>query len=316
MSDYFVHPLADVQTGRIGRDTKIWQFCVVLPGASVGANCNICASCFIENDVVVGDNVTVGNGVSLWDGMRVENDVFIGPNAVFTNDKLPRSKRGAGACAQTVLKRGAFVGANATILPGVTLGENCVVGAGAVVTRSVPPNAIVAGNPACIRGYAGGGTDRKVPILGSPGEAPQRPAKIDTPVKGVTVHLLPEIEDMRGNLTVGNFMAEIPFVPRRYFIVHHVPSKQIRGEHAHRRSHEFLVCVQGTCSAVVDDGSERLEVLLDSPCKGLYVPPMVWGIQYRYSADAALLVFASDPYDPAGYIRTYSEFLAEIRPRA
>jgi len=143
-----IHPLADVQSNEIGEGTRIWQFCVVLAGAKIGANCNICAQVLIESDVVVGNNVTIKSGVQLWDGVRIEDNVFLGPNATFTNDLLPRSKVYPESFLQTVVKKGASIGANATILPGVTIGENAMVGAGAVVTKNVPENSVVVGNPA------------------------------------------------------------------------------------------------------------------------------------------------------------------------
>jgi UDP-2-acetamido-3-amino-2,3-dideoxy-glucuronate N-acetyltransferase len=144
----FVHHLADVAESAIGEDTRIWQFVVILKGARIGAGCNICAQVLIEGDVIVGDRVTVKSGVQLWDGLRVEDDVFIGPNATFTNDKHPRSRQHPGSFPQTVVKTGASIGAGAVILPGVTIGEGAMVGAGAVVTRDVPPGAVVVGNPA------------------------------------------------------------------------------------------------------------------------------------------------------------------------
>lgn len=147
-----IHPLADVQSGQIGQGTSIWQFVVVLPGATIGADCNICSHCFIENDVVVGDRVTIKNGVQLWDGLRVEDDVFIGPNVTFTNDIFPRSKAGFTILV-TRIAQGATIGANATILPGLTVGEKAMVGAGSVVTKDVPARAVVAGNPAKIIKY-------------------------------------------------------------------------------------------------------------------------------------------------------------------
>ncbi len=143
-----IHPLADVQSKFIGDGTNIWQFCVVLPEAQVGDNCNICAQVFIENDVIIGDNVTIKNGVQLWDGLRIENNVFIGPNVTFTNDRYPRSKQYPDCFSVTVVKAGASIGANATILPGVTIFEDALVGAGAVVTKDVPAGATVVGNPA------------------------------------------------------------------------------------------------------------------------------------------------------------------------
>lgn len=138
-----IHPLADVQSKNIGENTNIWQFCVVLPKAIIGKNCNICSNCFIENDVVIGDNVTIKNGVSLYDGIRVEDDVFIGPNATFCNDKYPKSKNRDFKLDPIIIKKGASIGANATILPGVIIGENALIGAGSVVTKEVKSNAII-----------------------------------------------------------------------------------------------------------------------------------------------------------------------------
>lgn len=146
-----IHPLADVQTVNIGEETSIWQFCVVLRGAQIGKNCNICANVFIENDVVIGDNVTVKCGVQIWNGIIIEDDVFLGPNVTFCNDKYPKSKQYPDQFPQTRIARGASIGANATILPGITVGEGAMVGAGSVVTRDVPPHTTVVGNPAEVR---------------------------------------------------------------------------------------------------------------------------------------------------------------------
>jgi UDP-2-acetamido-3-amino-2,3-dideoxy-glucuronate N-acetyltransferase len=148
-----IHPMADVQSVTIGHRTRIWQFCVVLRGAVVGDDCNICSHCFIENDVRIGDRVTVKNGVQLWDGIVLEDDVFVGSNVTFTNDPFPRSQKRRKDPLRTVVRRGASIGANATILPGLTLGEHCFVGAGAVVTTDVPDRAVVVGNPAKIIRY-------------------------------------------------------------------------------------------------------------------------------------------------------------------
>lgn len=140
--------MTDVQSINLGAGTSIWQFCVILPGAQIGEDCNICSHCFIENDVRIGDRVTVKCGVQLWDGIRVEDDVFIGPNVTFTNDKRPRSKQYPSMFHQTIICKGASIGANATILPGIEIGAGAIVGAGAVVTRSVEAGRIVVGNPA------------------------------------------------------------------------------------------------------------------------------------------------------------------------
>ncbi|WP_269633919.1 acyltransferase [Pelomonas sp. BJYL3] len=149
-----IHPLSDVQTSAIGPGTRVWQFCVILPGARIGADCNINAQVLIENDVVLGDRVTVKSGVQLWDGLRVADDVFIGPNATFTNDPTPRSKQYPASFQTTRIERGASIGANATILGGVTIGEGALIGAGSVVTRDVPAGELWVGNPARSRGPA------------------------------------------------------------------------------------------------------------------------------------------------------------------
>ena len=140
-----IHELADVQSEHIGKGTKVWQFCVILKGAVIGENCNICAHCFVENDVIVGDRVTLKCGVFLWDGIRVEDDVFIGPNATFCNDKYPRSGNREFTLEGITVRRGASIGANATILPGVTIGEKATIGAGAIVTKDIPAGAVVKG---------------------------------------------------------------------------------------------------------------------------------------------------------------------------
>jgi UDP-2-acetamido-3-amino-2,3-dideoxy-glucuronate N-acetyltransferase len=143
-----INNLADVQSKNIGEGTNIWQFCVVLAGAIIGNNSNICSHCFIENDVLIGDNVTIKSCVQIWDGITIENDVFIGPNVTFTNDKSPRSKHYPDEFPKTIIKNNASIGGNATILPGITIGEFAMVGAGAVVTKDVKPHSTVVGNPA------------------------------------------------------------------------------------------------------------------------------------------------------------------------
>nr|PMK42630.1 dTDP-6-deoxy-3,4-keto-hexulose isomerase [Vibrio breoganii] len=145
-----IHALSDVQTKDIGIDTNIWQYCVVLPKASIGSNCNICSHCFIENDVSIANNVTIKSGVQIWDGITIEDNVFIGPNVTFANDKYPRSKQYPETFLKTVVKKGASVGANATISPGIIIYEDAIVGAGSVVTKDVPKNTLVVGNPARI----------------------------------------------------------------------------------------------------------------------------------------------------------------------
>jgi UDP-2-acetamido-3-amino-2,3-dideoxy-glucuronate N-acetyltransferase len=298
----FIHPLADVGASHVGRGSKLWQFVVALPGAHIGEDCNICSHCFIENDVVIGDRVTIKNGVQLWNGLRVGDDVFIGPNVTFSNDKFPRSKQRVGSMLVTEIESGASLGAGATILPGLKIGRNAMVGAGAVVTRSVPANAIVLGNPGRIIGYA----DAQPHSVARKSPADAAPA---SRVSGVALVELPHIADIRGSLTVGEFQRCIPFDAKRYFMVFDVPSVETRGEHAHRACHQFLICARGHVSVVADDGRQRQEFLLDRPNLGLHLPPMTWAIQYKYSADALLLVFASQYYDAADYIRDYEAFV-------
>jgi len=309
-----IHPLAEVLSPYIGVRSRIWQFVIVLPGARIGQDANICSHCLIENDVIIGDRVTVKSGVQLWDGVRLGNDVFIGPNVTFTNDKYPRSRQYPEKFLETRIEDGASIGGGAVLLPGVTIGKCAMVGAGAVVTQSVPPYAVVFGSPARISGYVD--TQRhdqpSSPLIQSQA-FPDQTSATRLGVGEVTLHRFAMVPDIRGDLSVGEFIKEIPFQPKRYFVVYNVPSVKTRGAHAHRRCQQFLICVKGSCAVVVDDGRLRAEVLLDSPDKGLYLPPLTWGIQYKYSSDAVLLVFASDRYEPDDYIRDYSVFVGLTR---
>ena len=307
---FFTHPQALVESQTIGNGTRVWAFAHVLPGARIGRECNICDHVFIENDVIIGDQVTIKCGVQVWDGVRLEDDVFIGPNVTFTNDLFPRSKVYPETFVQTTIRKGASLGANATILAGVTIGRNAMVGAGAVVTKDVPPNAVVVGNPARIKGYittVDQSSDAAPSVATADADRPQT-----CRVPGVKVYPLPVISDLRGSLSFAQVGGALPFKPERYFIVFDVASKEIRGEHAHKELHQFLVCVKGSCSVLVDDGQYSEEILLDSPRRGIHVPPMVWSVQYKYSSDAVLLVFSSAGYDPDDYIRDYDQFLETV----
>ncbi len=147
-----IHDTADVQSSFIGDETTIWQFCVVLKDAVIGKNCNINCNVFIENNVKIGDNVTIKPGVQIWDGVTLEDNVFIGPNVTFTNDLIPRSKQYPEKFEKTLIKKGASIGANSTIIAGNTIGENALIGAGSVITKDVPANTVWFGNPAKQRG--------------------------------------------------------------------------------------------------------------------------------------------------------------------
>jgi UDP-2-acetamido-3-amino-2,3-dideoxy-glucuronate N-acetyltransferase len=309
-SGYYQHPAALVESCHIGPGTRVWAFAHILPGAVIGRDCNICDHVFIENDVRLGDRVTVKSGVQLWDGVRLENDVFIGPNATFINDLFPRSKQYPDKFLPTIVREGASIGANATILPGLVIGKRAMVGAGSVVTHDVPPNAIVTGNPARITGYVES-VKRNSSVESRQSETLQ--SVINSKVRGVLLYRLPIITDLRGSLSVGEIGKGLPFEPKRYFTVFDVPSREVRGEHAHRALQQFFVCLKGDCALVVDDGYQREELLLDSPALGIYVAPMVWGVQYKFSSDAILLVLASEKYDPEDYIRDYEQFENLVR---
>jgi len=308
---YFRHPAAIVETDAIGDGTRVWAFAHILPGARVGAGCNICDQTFIENDVIVGDRVTIKCGVQLWDGVTLEDDVYVGPNATFTNDPFPRSGQHQETVSRTLVRRGASIGANATILPGITIGARAMVGAGSVVSRNVPPDTIVLGNPARIVGYVG--AEKAAVDVAPPPQAGAEAGSRPSRVQGVTLHHLPLVDDLRGFLTFGEASKDVPFEIKRYFLVFDVQSQHIRGEHAHRKSQQFLICVHGSCHCVVDDGRTREEYLLNQPSVGLYVPAMCWCVQYNYSPGAVLLVLASEGYDAADYIRDYAEFLQAVQ---
>ncbi|MGE8225393.1 WxcM-like domain-containing protein [Stenotrophomonas pigmentata] len=301
---FYCHPNALCESDAIGGGTKIWAFVHVLPGAVIGENCNICDGVFVEGNVVIGNRVTIKSGVQLWDGVRLADDVFVGPNATFTNDRFPRAGQHLDAYPETIVEAGASIGANSTLLPGVRIGSGAMVGAGAVITRSVPPNAIVVGNPARIVGYVTDGKTLSRPTAVSSDET------IHSSVSGVMLHKMPRYQDLRGALSVGEFSKDLPFQPKRYFLVFDVPSQETRGEHAHRICHQFLICVKGSVRVLADDGTRREEFSLDSPSVGLHLPPMIWGTQYQYSPGAVLLVFASEGYDSDEYIRHYDEFIA------
>ena len=240
----------------------------------------------LPDDLVVQAGAYVPAGVVIGAGCRIDANVAFVDGAI------------------TVVGRGVHIGANATLHAGLTIGAGAVVRPGSVVSRSVPARAIVEGNPAVVVGQV---DDAAVPTPARPDGGCEA-----LPVRGVTLHRFTVHGDGGSRVMVGEFQRQIPFDPLRYFIVFGVPSREVRGEHAHRACHQFLLCLRGSCSVVADDGRQRVEVLLDAPQRGLYLPPMTWGIQYRYSSDAMLMVFASHHYDAADYIREYDEFLEAV----
>ena len=294
----FIHPQALVETAHVGAGTRVWAFAHLLPGAIIGRDCNICDGVFIEGDVVVGDRVTVKCGVQLWNGVTLEDDAFVGPNATFTNDPFPRSRQYPADFPRTVVRRGASIGANATLLPGIVVGERAMVGAGAVVTRDVPPRAIVVGNPARVVGHVDSDDNRDAamrPQLG-PGLAAVRTVEI------------PERADARGSLTYGQVGSQLQFVPRRYFTIMDVPEGVGRGGHAHRSVEQFIVALRGRVVITLDDGRDSRTVVLDSPRSALHIPPMVWNDLSEMSPETVILCLASAEYDGAEYIRDRDTF--------
>lgn len=307
---FFRHPQAIVETTRVGRGTRVWAFAHVLPGAVIGADCNVCDGVFVENDVVIGDRVTIKCGVQVWDGIVLEDDVFVGPNVTFTNDPWPRSRTDF-ALRRTVVRRGASLGANATFLPGVTIGRRAMVGAGAVVTADVPPFAIVVGNPARVVGFVDDEDRRLAVVAPAPESAPLPTLR----AAGARLMRLPQRVDGRGALAFGEYGEQLPFLVRRYFLITQVPPTAVRGGHAHHEAREVMVAVNGSCHVVLDDGTVREEVVLDDPTVALHVPPNIWRTMYRYSPGAALLVLCSDEYREADYVRDYNEFVHLVGAR-
>ena len=243
-------------------------------------------------------SVVIDVGAFVAREARLGKGVRVGPNAVVlapvSDDESP-----------TIVENDAVIGANATILPGTTIGFEAQVRPGSVVSRSVPPRAIAEGNPALIVGYIDADRPSQVAVSESAGSQEPRQSR----VRGVSLLPLRSATDMRGALAVAETGQEIPFEPRRWFLVYGVPSAETRGQHAHRRCHQLLIAANGSVRVVADDGQEREEFILDRPNLGLYLPAMTWGIQYGYTPQSVLLVVASEPYDPSDYIRDYAEFI-------
>jgi UDP-2-acetamido-3-amino-2,3-dideoxy-glucuronate N-acetyltransferase len=306
MPDAQIHPHALCASEALGTGTRVAAFAQVLDGALVGADCEIAAGAFVGARASIGDRVQIGAGAHLAAEVKIADDVHIGARATFTGEAPAWGRQPDVADSTTVVNAGAWIGANATLASGIEIGRGAKVDAGAVVTRSVPPNAIVVGNPAYIVGYTGSPSAE----VTSGDFVATNSGTVSLGVEGVALTRSEEFSDLRGSLTAGELPREgIPFVPRRWFLVYDVPNQEVRGEHAHRVCHQFLVCIAGSMTVAVDDGEHRAEVSLDSPTLGLYIPPLVWGSQFRYSADAVLLVLASHPYDSSDYIRDYEAFL-------
>lgn len=296
-----IHTTALCESPHVGKGSKVGAFAHVMAAAHIGERCDIFENAFIDNHVTLGSGVKLRRGVQVFCGTHLHDEVDVGPNVCIayapgsTQEQPP----------STIVRSGAELGANAVISQGVTIGTRAKVLAGAVVARSVPPYAIVSGNPAEIVGYVGA-TNHQQPGTHASSE------KTSGRIAAVSLHHLSEVEDMRGNLSVGEIGKDVPFNVNRYFLVYDVPNSEVRGEHAHKECHQFLVAVKGSVRVVADDGKNREEFTLNRPNMGLHLPPMTWGIQYGYSADAVLLVLASHHYDADDYIRDYEQFLAAL----
>jgi UDP-2-acetamido-3-amino-2,3-dideoxy-glucuronate N-acetyltransferase len=282
-----IHPTALVETEDLGSD------CVVGEHATVGAS------------AVLEDGVRVGAGARLLGRVRIGASVSIGPNAVL-------GASGSDSDDGVVVGARAEIGANATVGPGLAIGRGAVVQPGATVDGDVPAYAVVQGTPARIVGYVDTRALAAEPEAVDPSGIETRTR---TGVSGVLLVPLTSAQDLRGSLAALEF-ADLPFAPRRAFAVYDVPNESVRGAHAHRTCAQVLVCVAGEVSCVADDGTARQAFRLTNPTVGLYLPPLVWGMQYRYSRDAVLLVLAELPYDPDDYVRDYEEFLELAAGRA
>ncbi len=258
---------------------------------------------FIYPGSQIDEGVVIDGFTQLWDGLVIRAGARIGSGVIFLKNNENKSS--------AYVSENVTVGAGCIIGHDVRVEQGAVLEPGSVVLQNVPAHAIVGGNPAKIMGYTQTpDANLEAKIITAPDAD-----VVSVGVNNVTLHRFKLVKDYRGDLSVGEFAKEIPFDPKRYFLVFNVPSEKTRGEHAHYECHQFLICVKGSCSVVVDDGVQRREVLLDQPNLGVYLPPLTWGIQYKYSHDAVLLVFASHYYEAADYIRNYNDFLAAIEAK-
>lgn len=266
-----IHPTSLCSGAQLAAGVEVGAYSVIEPGAVVDKAARIGPQVNIASGARIGEAARVGAGARIGAGCIIDAKVDVGANSVIAD--------------------GVRVQIGARVLPGTT------------VSMAVPPYAIVAGTEGAITGYVDADSE-----AASPAVAAQAGSQ-ESRVRGVRVYEMRDIPDLRGALSVGEFGSELPFLPKRYFLVHDVASERIRGEHAHRQCHQFLICIHGACSLIADDGKNRQEFRLDRPSVGVHLPPKVWGIQYKFTHDAVLLVFASERYDPADYIRGYHDFL-------
>ena len=268
------------------------------PGVNIAPDAAVGPNCVLRGAISIGARATLGPGVCLGGAAVVAADCRIDAGVKTTED-LPGDEG-----APLVLGVGVQVGAGSVLRPGLEIGTGARIEPGSVVTRAVPAHAIVAGNPAVVVGFV---TTEPLPtFVDGSGEDVIR----SRAVAGVSFHRFPMVREPRGSLIFSEFGMEVPFVPKRYFMVHDVPPHNLRGTHARETCGELLVCVAGSINAVVDDGLAREEYVLDQPHLGLYIPPLVWATQYKHTPNAILMVFATHHYDAGDYIVDYEGFVA------
>ena len=283
---------------RIHPSTTMGAEVEVASDAEVGPNC------YLDGRISIGSRTKLISSVSLTGAARLGEACVIEPNVTMTN----ASAAATDPDAILILGDGVHVGAGSVLARGVIIGVAARISAGTIVTRNVPAYAIVSGNPAAITGYVSP-TTPDAPLSIKRIDDAMEPGRYPCNVAGVSIFKYKRIRDLRGDLSVGEFGRNVPFEAKRFFLVYDVPSAETRGEHAHRVCEQFLICVSGYVAVVVDDGLQREEVELNAPNIGLYIPPKVWGVQYKYSPNAVLLVFASHYYDESDYIRDYDDFI-------
>ena len=286
------------------------------PSASLGprvrieAGVNIGPMCVLDGSTKIGARTTLLGGVIFAHDIEIDSDCCVEAN-VSTTSIMVGSIPGS---TTIVVGPRSHIGAGAVLTTGVKISTGAWVEAGSVVVRDVPAHSIVRGNPGTVVGFRDGSTRNAADMFGTIVDS-KAFAVADCAVAGVKIYRFPRITDSRGSLTFGEFGRNIPFIPKRYFMVFNVPPNELRGGHAHATCQELIFCIGGSVTVVVDDGRIREEFVLDTPDIGLFLPGRVWGVQYKYSPSAVLAVLASEYYDPADYIHSYEEFVTRVERR-